>query len=82
MKNSIEGLKELGRLVMLAVISYLLTAGVITAVIAAFGVHMSPETQLIVIGFVTTVLKAIDKWLHETGKELGDDNLKAGLTRF
>jgi hypothetical protein len=27
-------------------------------------------------------LRFVDKWIHEIGKESGDDRLKLGLTRF
>ena len=75
-------LKEVGRIILLAVVSWLLTEGVLDVVLNAFGVDLSPEIKLAIIGISTTVLKGIDRQLHELGKEFGSDSLVKGLTRF
>lgn len=81
-QNIIEWLKELGRISALAVVSYLLTAGVIDAILASFGIQLDPQIKLIIVGFITTILKSIDKWLHETGKDMKNMFITKGLTRF
>lgn len=34
------------------------------------------------VAAITATLRAIDKWLHEKGKETGNEALIKGLTRF
>lgn len=83
-----EALKEGSRVVSLGVVSYLLTEGVLDAVlIGLFGTKLDTATKLYISGLLTTALRAVDKWLHEVGKdrelESGDKSvLTAGLTRF
>lgn len=79
--------KELGRIILLAIISYLLTDGVLKTGLVALGYHFTPEQYLIVNGLILSVLKAIDKYLHSLGKSieyetLQQSNLTNGLTRF
>lgn len=82
LKNFLEGAKELGRIIGLAIVSYLLTEGVLDAVFMSFGIKLDPQTKLIVVGLTTTVLKTLDKWLHETGKDMKNMFITKGLTRF
>lgn len=71
-----EALLEGGRVVLLAVVSWLLTGVVLTNIVAAVvGTHLDANTQLIITGILTTGLRAVDKWLHENGK----DTDKAGM---
>ena len=68
----IEALKELGRVVLIAIVPVLieqLTNG-------------SVDVKTIGIIATLAVLRAIDKFLHETGKNAGDPNLMKGLTQF
>lgn len=86
-KAIIEGLKELGRVVILAIVSFALTEGVLDIILVKFGVVTDPEVRLIIIGFLTSALRAVDKFFHESGKnkeaETGEPSvLTAGLTRF
>jgi len=74
-----ESLKELLRVIALAVVSYLLTEGL--GVIVS-GLSLSPDQKLLTIGILTTVLRSVDKFLHELGKEGGYKTLTGGLTRF
>ncbi len=71
-KALIEGVKELLRVVVIAVIPVLIMS------------LDSGEINLKVIGITAAIaaLKFIDKVLHEVGKELDNANLTKGLTRF
>ena len=83
-RGVLEGLRTIA----LAIVSYLLTIGVINTLLAAIvGTKLDPSTQLIIVGLITSGLKAIDKWLHEIGVQqenlTGEDSsLTKGLTRF
>lgn len=84
-----EGFKEIGRIILLAVVAYLLTDGVLSRVLLATGVKLTPEQVTLITGLLTTALKAVDKWLHEYGKSIqGNKNwdianfVQKGLTRF
>jgi len=81
-QNFTEGAKELARIIGLAVVSYLLTEGVLDSVLLSFGIRLDPQTKVIVVGLITTVLKSFDKWLHETGKDMKNLFITKGLTRF
>ena len=52
------------RVVVLAIVSYLLTAGVIGNILLLLHISMTPPAQLIIVGLLTSILKAIDKYLH------------------
>lgn len=85
-QTTLESIKELGRLVSLAIVSFLLTGG-LEIVLKVFGTSMTPEQFLIATGLLTSVLKAVDKWLHLKGQEIeevtgGVSKLTTGLTRF
>ena len=84
MKSALfEALKELGRIVSLAVISYILTNGVIEAAVIYFtGTSLDPMTRTYIIGILTSALRAIDKWLHEAGKAAGEGTLAQSISRF
>lgn len=80
--EALKGFAELGRVAAMALVSYLLTEGVLGTVLGAFGFHFTPEQKLVIVGLILSVLKAVDKWLHELGKSTGSDSLTRGLTRF
>lgn len=64
-----ESLKEFGRLVLLTAVGYLLSEGVIDLLLnVLLGVNLGPEIKVVLAGFITTALKSLDKWLHETAK--------------
>lgn len=68
---------EAGRLLVTAIVSYLLTEGVMTFVVDhIIGVHTDAATKLQITTALTIVLKAIDRALHETGVRT------TGLTQF
>lgn len=59
--------REALRLIAVAVVSYLATAGVLDQVVRQFGGSLSPEVQVMVMGLLTITLKSVDRMLHETG---------------
>lgn len=82
MKSFLKGLLELGRIIALGIVSYLLTEGVIDAILLAFDIKLTIEQKLVVTGLVTSILKAVDKWLHEIGQATKNLFLTKGITRF
>ena len=82
-----EALKEFGRVLLLGLVSWLLTEGVIGSIVNALGGSLDVTTKSVLVGIITSALKSADKWLHQTGKaseeETGDaSKLTLGLTRF
>lgn len=80
-KQKLEALKqsalEAGRLMLTALVSYLLTEGVLGFIIDYFfGVKVEPSVKLQVTTALTIILKAVDRALHETGIRT------TGLTQF
>lgn len=67
-----EALKELARVLVLAVIS----------VAIDFLSRGSVNYGALGIAVCIAILRALDKWLHEKGKALEDENMSKGLTRF
>jgi len=72
-KPSKEALKELLRLVVLAVASVIITWFV------SFLADV-PQTETVIL--LTAFLRVIDKWIHEVGKDKNSEPLVGGLTRF
>lgn len=64
-----ESLKEPLRIIVLAVISWLLTVVV-------------PQIPTAWIPIITLILKFADEYLHQLGKKTGNDTLVTGITRF
>lgn len=82
-KPLIEGFKETGRVVVVALVSWLLTEGIISSVFALiFKDRLSSEAVLLIVGLFTAILKGIDRDLHLTGKLENNTVLTGGLTRF
>lgn len=82
MKNNLfEAIKEPLRLMALALVSWLLSEGV-GAILRAYGGQLSAEVQLVIVGVLTSLLRGIDKYLHELGKETDNATLTKGLTQF
>ena len=77
-----EALKEGARVVAIGVVSYLLTEGAVLGLINVTGIQIDQTTKLMVVGFVTTFLRSVDKWLHEEGKDSENKTMSKGLTRF
>ena len=69
-KAILEGLKELIRTAVLGLISYLLTGQALQALLTSlFGAKLDPMQIAAVTGVLTSVLKGLDKWLHEKDVE-------------
>lgn len=69
--------KEALRVVVLALVSWLLTDGVLNSVLGMlFSAHLDAAQVILVSGLLTSVLRGIDKDLHDSGK------MKKGLTQF
>ncbi|MCK9371062.1 hypothetical protein M0R04_14215 [Candidatus Dojkabacteria bacterium] len=77
MDNFIAWIKETGRVVVLGAISYLLTEGVLVGLVdIIFGVKLDVASKLFIVGLVTSVLKGVDRQLHDSGLA------EKGITRF
>lgn len=75
----IEGLKQVGRVALFAVVSWLLTVGVIESILVAiFKESMNAGTITLLSGFLTSLLTGIDKALHKAEVGIGGN----GLTYF
>jgi len=68
----IEGVKELGRVALIAVIPIII-AGLETNTFS---------WKLILVVAAIAILKGLDKFVHKTGVEQDNDSLSKGLTRF
>lgn len=76
-KSLTEALKRGARVLLLAIVSYLGTAGVIAGIVAWFtGNKMDLAAQAQVVTVLTTLLTIVDSYLHESGVA------EKGLTRF
>lgn len=82
-ESLLEAIKEATRLVLLALVSYILTEGLIdVAVEYVLGAKLDTASKAQVIALLTTGLRSIDKYLHEVGKLSKNALLSGGLTRF
>jgi hypothetical protein len=80
-----EAIKEPLRYIELAVVSFLLTEGLLNTLISLFfGSRLSVEFVLLITGLLTSVLRGYDKFLHESSKVTGKKGLlgEVGLTGF
>lgn len=79
-----ELVKEIGRIILLAVVSFLLTDVVITQLVdlATVNYSLSPELRLMIIGLLTTILKAVDKQIHTSSNKNTGFLGEKGLTGF
>lgn len=76
MKEVKEALKEVGRLVVLSVLP-ILFAGINVST-GEFSINW----KIVLAVAAITILRFIDKLLHEIGKETENSNLIKGITRF
>lgn len=65
----LESLKEPARIALLAIVAWLFTVVV-------------PQVPKQYVPVLTLVLKLVDEYLHQIGKETKNDTLVTGLTRF
>lgn len=77
-----KALLEGGRVVILTIVSYLLTEGVLATLIGATGLTIDPGVQLIIIGLLTSTLKSLDKYLHLSAESNTGLLGEKGLTGF
>lgn len=76
----VEGLKELGRIVLLGIIPILITSISLTTGEININWVIVKATALVIV--LTAILKGVDKDRHLTGKIEGDDAKTKGLTQF
>ena len=78
-----EGGKEGGRVIVLSIVSYLLTEGVVGTVVTELtGQGLSPALTIVVTGIILAALRGFSEWMHEEGKDRFDPTMVRGLTRF
>lgn len=83
---SVESLKELLRIMVLTLVAYLLTEGVLINLVESIsGNRLDPTQKLMFTGVMGALLRGIDKFLHEN-KDVniyGDSGTKdSGLLPF
>lgn len=79
----IKSLKDGARVVILGLVSYLLADGVIGGLIAAiWGIDLNPVVVIFLTGAFTSILKAIDRFLHESSDSGTGFLAEKGLTNF
>lgn len=82
-KAALETVKEFGRIVLLALLAFLLTEGVVGFLVDRFlSVQLSPIEKTLVIGAFTTALKTLDKLMYENKKTSGVETKWTGLLPF
>ena len=65
----ISGIAEGLRTVIISVLAWLLTEGVIDALVTWFGGMLDVTQKMLIIGFLTSFGKGLDKWLNKKGIE-------------
>ena len=74
---NLEFLKEIGRVILLAVVSYLSTEVVVNQLLDLVGKgQLDSMSKLVLSGLILSILRAFDKQLHDSGVA------EKGLTRF
>lgn len=68
-RSLLEALKEPGRLVALALVSWLGAEGFSLLLDWVFGTRLDPFVKAQIIGVATVLLRSLDRFLHELGKE-------------
>lgn len=83
MESKQKALLEGARVIVLALVSYLLTEGVVAVIIEyVFGVRLDATVKTVIVGLITTVLKSIDKYLHLESEPRTGLLGEKGLTGF
>lgn len=75
-------IKESGRILLIGLVTYLLSEGVVMLLVSQWGVFVNHPTQLVIVGLITAELKALDRHLHEKGASEGKPSMEKGLVRF
>jgi hypothetical protein len=76
----VEGIKEMGRIVLLGTIPVILTS--INTSTGDIKINWSIVLATALTLLLTAILKGVDKDIHLTGKIEGDDTKTKGLTQF
>lgn len=76
----VEGIKEMGRIVLLGTIPVILTS--INTSTGDIKINWSIVLATALTLLLTALLKGVDKDIHLTGKIEGDDTKTKGLTQF
>ena len=79
-KPAIEGLKEMGRVVLLGVIPIILTS--VNSSTGAITINWQIVLATVITIVLTALLKGVDKDMHLVGKIENDATLKKGITQF
>lgn len=79
-KPFVEGLKELGRIVLLGIIPIAITG--INLETGEININWVIVRATAIVIVLTAILKGIDKDRHLTGKIEGDETKTKGLTQF
>lgn len=80
-KSFLEASKELLRLIAMSVVGFFLSDLVVANLVEYFlGAQLDPFAKLQITALFTAVLRTVDKYLHELGKEVDNSTLKKGLT--
>jgi len=79
-KPLVEGLKEVGRVVLLGIIPIILTS--INTSTGEIKINWSIVLATAITIVLTAILKGVDKDLHLTGKIENNETLKKGITQF
>lgn len=67
MKKYLEPLKEIGRLILSAVIGYLLTEGVIDLLVElAFKESLDVPTKIMITTLIGSIVRVVDRYVHVT----------------
>ncbi|GAH42153.1 unnamed protein product [marine sediment metagenome] len=74
-----KALLEVGRVIVLGVIAWLITGGLD---LLLGSVEVDPVLKVQITALLLLILKGLDKWLHEKGKDENKDKLVKGITRF
>lgn len=80
-KTALEGLKELARYILSAVVGALL-AWLAKQLPYLTEIMDDPSVYGLIALVVAATYRGVDKYVHERGKEAGNDRLIKGLTRF
>lgn len=83
MSSYSEAIKEVLRVALFSLVSWLLTDGVLDWLLGRlFGAYLTPADKTQIIFLLTLTLRGIDKYLHQEGKLQGDESMMKGLSRF
>lgn len=81
--NLIKALLESARVILFACVSWLATEGVLGILVDVYlGVLIDPSIKILVAGFLLSIVKAVDKYLHEASNKGTGFLGEKGLSNF